>query len=322
MTLNTVFDLASLSKVVSTTTAVMTLMESGRLHPEDLLVKYLPDFGKDGKEQITLRQLLTHYSGFPADLPRKDLKYTNRFKPSRKIITRKIFQIKLETQPGEKFIYSDIGFIALGKVVEKVTGKSLGKYAQERIFAPLGMKDTCYNPPAKWRSRIAPTEKHPWGEVLRGKVHDPTACLLGGVAGHAGLFSTAHDLARFCQMILNGGELDGERILRPETVQLMTSPQSPAGKKEVRGFGWDIQTSYSTPRGNSFSSKSFGHTGYTGTSLWIDPSSQTYLVILTNRVHPDDKGSSKELRTKIADIVGAYVTGKEAGNNVSGGEGK
>jgi CubicO group peptidase (beta-lactamase class C family) len=198
----------------------------------------------------------------------------------------------------------------LGKVVEKVTGKSLAKYAQERIFAPLAMKNTGYTPPSQWRSRIAPTEKHPWGEILRGKVHDPTAYLLGGVAGHAGLFSSAQDLSRFCQMILNGGELDGKRILRPETVQQMTSPQSPAGKKELRGFGWDIQTAYSTPRGSAFSPQSFGHTGYTGTSIWIDPPTQTYLIILTNRVHPQDKGSVKELRMKIADLVGAFVTGE------------
>jgi CubicO group peptidase (beta-lactamase class C family) len=305
MTEETVFDMASLTKVVATTTAVMQLVEKGKINLEVPVANYLPQFHTVLRQRITVRQCLTHYSGLPPDLPNKDLKYSNRIKPSARIIWRKIWQIKPDAAPDEKFLYSDIGFITLGKLVEKVSGKSLDRYAQEAIFTPLKMNSTRFRPPAKWRTRIAATEKKPWGEVLLGKVHDPTACLLGGVAGHAGLFSTADDLARFCQMILNGGDLEGARILRPETVQLMTSPQSPQGKKDLRGLGWDIQSPHSSLRGNFFSPLSFGHTGYTGTSIWIDPPTQTYLIILSNRVHPQDKGSSKYLRMEIANAVGA-----------------
>jgi CubicO group peptidase (beta-lactamase class C family) len=307
MTEDTIFDMASLTKVVATTTAVLQLLENGKLSLEDPVAKYLPQFRTPPRNRITVRQCLTHYSGLPPDLPNHDLKYTNKSKPSSRTIWNKIWQIKPEAAPDEKWIYSDIGFVVLGRLVEKVTGKSLDQYTREAIFMPLKMNSTRYRPPAQWRSHIAATEKKPWGEVLLGKVHDPTAYLLGGVAGHAGLFSKADDLVRFCQMILNGGELEGIRILKPETVQLMTSPQSPPGKKDIRGLGWDIQTPHSSARGDFFSPQSFGHTGYTGTSIWIDPPSQTYVIILSNRVHPHDKGSSKYLRAEVANVVGAAV---------------
>jgi CubicO group peptidase (beta-lactamase class C family) len=241
MTEDTIFDMASLTKVVATATAVMQLVEKGKISLEDPVAKYLPPFRNPLHNRITVRECLTHYSGLPPDLPNKDLKYTNRSKPSKRTIWKKIWRIKPEAAPGEKWMYSDIGFIILGKLVEKVSGKSLDRYAQEFIFTPLKMNSTRFLPPAQWRNHMAATEKKPWGEILLGKVHDPTAYLLGGVAGHAGLFSKADDLARFCQMILNGGELEGIRILQPETIHLMTSPQSPQGKKDLRGLGWDIR---------------------------------------------------------------------------------
>lgn len=307
MTEDTLFDMASLTKVVATTTAVMQLVEKGKINLEDPVAKYLPQFRSLLRRRITVRQCLTHYSGLPPDLPNQDLKYTDKAKPSSRTLWKKIWRIKPDAAPDEKFLYSDIGFITLGKLVEKVSDKTLDHYTREAIFAPLKMNSTRFRPPSRWRNHIAATEKKPWGKVLLGKVHDPTAYLLGGVAGHAGLFSTADDLARFCQMILNGGELEGVRILNPETVHLMTSPQSPQGKKDLRGLGWDIQTPHSSPRGDFFSPQSFGHTGYTGTSIWIDPPSQTYLIILSNRVHPQDKGSSKYLRSEVANVVGAAI---------------
>lgn len=307
MTTDTVFDMASLTKVVVTAPLVLQLLDQGKLKLEDPMALYLSPFRAADKKGITIRQCLTHYAGLPPDLDKKDLKYTARSKPSARTTWRKIWQIKPEAAPGERFRYSDIGFLALGRLVEKVTGESLDQLARERIFSPLKMNSSRYRPPSSWRNQIAATEKLPWGEVLKGRVHDPTAYLLGGVAGHAGLFSTAVDLSRFCQMILNEGNLDGIQLLQSATVRRMTSPQSPGGKDDLRGLGWDIQTAYSSPRGDYFSPQSFGHTGYTGTSIWIDPVCQTYLIILSNRVHPEDKGSSKELRMGIADLVGAAV---------------
>jgi CubicO group peptidase (beta-lactamase class C family) len=307
MTPDTIFDMASLTKVLATAPAVMLLIEKGKIHLDDRVANYLPPFGQQGKKKITIRQLLTHYGGLPGDLPDKEIRYTNKRKPSARAITRKIYAVKLKAPPGERFIYSDLGYVVLGKLVEKVTGKGLNQFTHEVIFAPLKMRSTEYRPSRKLMKTIAPTEKKTWGEVVRGKVQDPTAYLLGGVAGHAGIFSTADDLARFGQMFLNGGSLEGVPVLLPETVRQMTSPQSPATKKDIRGFGWDIETDYSTLRGSHFSSLSYGHTGYTGTSIWIDPPSQSYVIILTNRLHPENKGNVKELRISVADLVGAAV---------------
>ena len=299
MTPETVFDLASLTKVVATAPSVMLLVQRGRLKLDDPVSKYLPAFGQAGKKQVTLRQLLVHYSGLPADL-----RQTRRRRITSKNALSRIYQARLVAPPGQRFIYSDLGFVVLGKVVEKVTGRSLARFAQENIFSPLGMASTGFLPRPEVIPNIAPTERLKEGGMLRGQVHDPLASKLGGIAGDAGLFSTARDLARFCQMFLHRGSLNGVEMFHPETVALMTSVQSPDGKPDIRGFGWDIQSTYSSVKGSLFSAASYGHTGYTGTSLWIDPETQTFLIILTNRVHPDGKGNVKELRTELADIVG------------------
>lgn len=299
MTPETVFDLASLTKVVATTPSVMLLVQKGRLKLDDPVSKYLPAFGQAGKKKITLRQLLVHYSGLPADL-----RQTRRRRITSKNALSRIYQTRLVAPPGQRFIYSDLGFVVLGKVVEKVTGQSLSRFSQENVFMPLGMAATGFLPRPEVIPNIAPTERLKEGGMLRGQVHDPLASKLGGVAGDAGLFSTARDLARFCQMLLQRGSLNGAEVFRPEAVALMTSPQSPDGKPNIRGFGWDIQSTYSSVKGSFFSPASYGHTGYTGTSLWIDPETQTFLVILTNRVHPAGKGNVKELRTELANIVG------------------
>ena len=300
MTPETVFDLASLTKVVATAPSVMLLVQRGRLKLDDPVSKYLPAFGQAGKKQVTLRQLLVHYSGLPADLRK-----TRRRPITSKNALSRIYQVRLVAPPGHRFIYSDLGFVVLGKVIEKVTGQSLARFAQENIFSPLGMASTGFLPRPEVIPNIAPTERLKEGGMLRGQVHDPLASKLGGIAGDAGLFSTARDLARFCQMFLHRGSLNGAEIFHPETIALMTSVQSPDGKPDIRGLGWDIQSTFSSVKGSFFSAASYGHTGYTGTSLWIDPETQTFLIILTNRVHPDGKGNVKELRTELANIVGS-----------------
>jgi CubicO group peptidase (beta-lactamase class C family) len=302
MSFDTVFDLASLTKAVATAPSIMLLVERGRLQLDDPAAKYIPAFGKRGKSKITIRQLLTHYSGLPADL-----RLSKRRRSSAKNILTGIYEVKPVAPPGNRFIYSDLGFVVLGKVVEKVSGKPLDLFASENFFTPLNMNSTTFHPLKLNQHLIAPTERLRGGGVMRGQVHDPLAATLGGVAGDAGLFSTAQDLGRFCQMLLGKGALDGVSVLAPATIQQMVSPQSPAGKDNIRGFGWDIDSTYSSVKGSHFSSQSFGHTGYTGTSLWIDPISESFLIILTNRVHPDGKGNVRELRTQIADIVGAAL---------------
>jgi CubicO group peptidase (beta-lactamase class C family) len=292
----------------------MLLVQRGRLKLDDPVSKYLPAFGQAGKKQVTLRQLLVHYSGLPADL-----RQTRRRRITSKNALSRIYQARLVAPPGHRFIYSDLGFVVLGKVVEKVTGQSLARFAQENIFSPLGMSSTGFLPRPEVIPNIAPTERLKEGGMLRGQVHDPLASKLGGIAGDAGLFSTARDLARFCQMFLHRGSLNGVEIFHPETVALMTSVQSPDGKPDIRGFGWDIQSTYSSVKGSFFSAASYGHTGYTGTSLWIDPETQTFLIILTNRVHPDGKGNVKELRTELANIVGRrFQPDKLPTNDVTG----
>ena len=302
MSMDTIFDLASLTKVVATAPSIMLLVQQGKLQLDDPVAKYLPSFDKRGKGKITIRHLLTHYSGLPADL-----RLSKKHKTSSRNIWTRIYQAKPLAPPGSRFIYSDLGFVVLGRVVEKISGKPLDVFVQENFFIPLEMKSSKFRPPkAEW-PLIAPTERIKNGGMMRGKVHDPLAAALGGVAGDAGLFSSAKDLSKFCQMLLNQGSLEGVSVLRPTTVQLMVSPQSPAAKENIRGFGWDINSTYSSAKGTHFSSESYGHTGYTGTSIWIDPTIQSYLIILTNRVHPDGKGNVKELRTQVADIVGAAL---------------
>jgi uncharacterized protein YbbC (DUF1343 family)/CubicO group peptidase (beta-lactamase class C family) len=306
MTLDTVFDCASLTKVIATTTAVMQLWEQGKFRMSDSVAKYLPEFAQNGKQDITIRQLLVHFSGLPEDL---DL--ASRWE-GKETAYRMAFELAPERSPGSVFLYSDVNFIVLEALVEKLSGESLDQYALSHIFTPLGMKETRFLPPASWDPRIALTEDenhHP----LRGVVHDPTARRMGGVAGHAGVFSTADDLAIFAQGLLDGGR----GVLTPATVAKMTAPQQPVNSSVLRGFGWDIDSPFSTNRGELFPVGGFGHTGYTGTSLWIDPATKTYIVLLTNAVHmnvaranlppPKEKGSAVALRTKIATAVAAAL---------------
>jgi len=297
MTLDTVFDLASLTKVIATTTSVMQLVEQGKVRMNDPVAKYLPEFAQNGKEDITVRQLLTHYSGLAPDL---DL--TTPWE-GKNTAYQLAFVEPPETVPGSGFVYSDINFITLGALVERVSGETLDAYTTQHIFAPLKMTRTRFVPPAAWRLRIAPTQYDENEHMLRGVVHDPTARRMGGVAGHAGLFSTGDDLAKFAQALLNGGG----GVLSPLMVEKMTSPETPPTAQVLRGFGWDIDSPFSSNRGDLLPVGSFGHTGFTGTSVWIDPTTETYIILLTNAVHPRGKGNAIGLRSKVATEVAAAL---------------
>ncbi len=297
MTLDTVFDCASLTKVVATTTAIMQLWEQGKFRMNDQVAKYLPEFGQNGKQDITIRQLLVHYSGLPEDL---DL--INKWE-GKDTGYHMAIEIVPDRAPGSAFVYSDINFQVLGALVERLSGESLDAYAATHIFEPLGMKETRYLPPLSWEPRIAPTEEDENHHMLRGVVHDPTARRMGGVAGHAGLFSTADDMAVFAQALLDGGR----GILTSATVAKMTAPQQPVNGTAVRGFGWDIDSPFSTNRGELLPVGGYGHTGFTGTSLWIDPATKTYIVLMTNAVHIKDKGSAVSLRTRVGTAVAAAL---------------
>ena len=301
MTLDTVFDLASLTKVIATTTSVMQLVEQGKVRMNDPVAKYLPEFAQNDKGDITVRQLLTHYSGLEPDL---DLKAPWEGKDT---AYRMAYAETLAQPPGSSFTYSDINFIVLGALVERVSGETLDAYTTRHIFAPLKMTHTRFVPPlalrAGWIQKIAPTQYDENEHMLRGVVHDPTARRMGGVAGHAGLFSTADDLAKFAQALLQGG--DG--ILSAAAVAKMTSPEQPPAAPVLRGFGWDIDSPFSSNRGDLLPVGSYGHTGFTGTSLWIDPTTQTYIILLTNAVHPRGKGNAIALRSKVATEVAASL---------------
>ena len=296
MTVDTIFDLASLTKVVATTTSVMQLVERGRVRLNDPVMKYLPQFAQNGKDDITVRQLLTHYSGLAPDL---DLKTTWEGKETG---YKMAFAEKPEMPPGAGFLYSDINFIVLGALIEQVSGESLDHYAAAHVFGPLKMTHTRYLPPGAWRPKIAPTQYNDPNLMLRGEVHDPTAFRIGGVAGNAGLFSTADDLAKFAAALLGGGG-----VLSALTVEKMTTPEQPPTATAVRGFGWDIDSPFSTNRGDLLPVGSFGHTGFTGTSIWIDPTTRTYIILLTNAVHPRGRGSAVGLRAKVATSVAAAL---------------
>ena len=317
MTPDTIFDLASLTKVVATTTSVMILVEEGRLRLRDRVATYLPEFSSHGKDRITIEHLLTHVSGLRPDLPLEEV-----FEGADTAIARAADEVP-EAGPGERFVYSDINFFVLGEIVRRVTGQTLDQFARDRIFRPLGMRDTGFNPPASLRPRIAPTEPcaplaWPCGGdgavMLRGRVHDPTARRMGGVAGHAGLFSTAGDLARFCRMLLGAGTLDDVRILAPLTVARMTRVSTPPQMADRRGLGWDLDSRFSSNRGDLFSFGSYGHTGFTGTSLWLDPVSDTFVVFLSSRLHPTGAGDVTALRGRVATVVASAVSGDLAGD--------
>jgi uncharacterized protein YbbC (DUF1343 family)/CubicO group peptidase (beta-lactamase class C family) len=311
MTLDTVFDLASLTKVVATTTAVMSLVEQGRIRLNDPVSTYVPGFERYGKGAVTVGHLMAHISGLRPDLDLAEpwTGYDTAIELAREEV--------LTAPPGERFVYSDINFFLLGEIVRVVSADSLDAYARKTVFEPLGMRDTGFLPPAALRPRIAPTErceeldqwpcKRPAAAPLRGVVHDPTARRMGGVAGHAGLFGTARDLSRFARMLLGGGAVDGVRVLSPATIARMTSRATPPGMTAVRGLGWDIDTSFSSPRGELFPVGSYGHTGFTGTSLWLDPASGGYVIILSSRLHPDGAGDMVPLRARVATLAAAAM---------------
>ncbi|MBX9622264.1 MAG: beta-lactamase family protein [Gemmataceae bacterium] len=308
MTVDAVFDLASLTKPMATGTSVMRLVEQGKLKLDDPASKHWPAFGAAGKDAVTVRQLLLHTSGLIDDNPLAD------YADGRAKALDRIAALRLEAPAGSRFRYSDVGYIVLGELVERIGGKPVDEYAKEYVFGPLGMADTGYRPDPK---RVAPTGKRE-GKIILGAVHDPRAFRLGGVAGHAGLFGTADDLARYARMLLRGGELDGVRVLKPETVRLFTEghevpeakPSDPP-KKLLRSFGWDVDTAYTAQRGEVFrGADGFGHTGFTGTSVWIDRPSQTAVILLTNRVHPDDKGNVVRLRREVGTAVAKAVGAK------------
>jgi len=296
MTVDTIFDLASLTKCIATATSVMKLVEQGRVRLNDPVAAYLPEFAQNGKADITVRELLTHYSGLRPDL---DLKEPWA---GRDTAFRMAMQEKPVNPSGVRFVYSDINFETLGFLVEKVSGMSLDAYASANIFKPLGMKDTSFLPPAEWYARIACTQYDEHDHMLRGVVHDPTARRMGGVAGHAGLFSTADDMALYAEDMLSGF-----RVLGHSTVEKMSTPQQPANAASLRGFGWDIDSPFASNRGELLPVGSYGHTGFTGTSLWIDPVTDTYIILLTNAVHPRGHGSVVSLRSRVATVVVASL---------------
>jgi uncharacterized protein YbbC (DUF1343 family)/CubicO group peptidase (beta-lactamase class C family) len=294
MTEDTVFDAASLTKVVATTTAVAKLFEQGKIRLADPVTRYLPEF-QGGKSTVTVRDLLVHFSGM-----RPDVDLVPKWSGYETGIRLALID-KPVAQPGTRFIYSDINFVLLGEIVRRVSGKTLDEFTRDEVFRPLGMESTAFNPPAAWKERIAPTEIEENDTPWHGVVHDPTARYMGGVAGHAGLFTTAADLSRFAQMLLDGGG----KILSPLTVRRFTTPNTPAGQPILRGLGWDMESPFSANRGELFPVGSFGHTGFTGTSMWIDPSTRSYIIVLTNYVHPKRGKNLAGLRGRIATISAA-----------------
>ena len=315
MTLDTIFDVASLTKVVATTPAVMMLVEEGKIRLTDPVAAFIPDFAKYGKDRVTVRDLLTHMSGLRPDV---DLGFDWRgYDEAIRLATEEV----LTAPPGRRFVYSDINFFLLADIVRRISKQPFETFVQQRLFQPLGMKDTTFNPPASMVSRIAPTERcTPFGwpcagpemKMLRGTVHDPTARRMGGVAGHAGLFSTAADLSVYARMLLGGGAVGSARVLAPLTVSRMTAAATPGGEANVRGFGWDVDSSYSANRGEFLPLGSFGHTGFTGTSIWIDPASRVFIIFLSSRLHPDGTGDVTPLRARVATIVASSLTGVSA----------
>lgn len=298
MTVDTVFDMASITKPVATATSIMALVEQGQLRIAERVSAYVPEFAVEGKKDITLFQLLTHQGGLIPDNSLKDYQDGSRRSMER------IYALKPIAEPGEKFIYTDVGFIMLADLVRKITGKNVHEFSQQHIFHPLGMTDTGYKPTLPQRKRAAPTETRN-GEWMQGEVHDPRAYLLGGIAGHAGLFSTAEDLAVYAQMMLGGGQYAGVRILSPRAVDVMTAPQAVSSGK--RGLGWDKRTGYSSNRGELFTDRAFGHGGFTGTSLWMDPGLDLFVIFLSNRLHPDGKGKINRLAGRIGTVAAAAI---------------
>jgi len=298
MTTDTVFDMASLTKPIATATSVMILVERGELRLQDRVTKFFPEFGAHGKENITIEQLLVHSAGLIPDNPLED--YHDGWASAKP----KICDLRPLADPGTQFKYSDVGFILLGKIIESATGKPVSQFAKEEIFEKLGMKDTGYLPSGELRARAATTERRD-NEWLKGVVHDPRAAKMGGVAGHAGLFSTAEDLATYAQMMLQEGRHGQIQILSPAAVAEMIRPRDIGGQK--RALGWDHKTGYSRNRGELMSGRAFGHGGFTGTAMWIDPGLDLYVVFLSNRLHPDGVGEVNDLAGRIGTIACAAI---------------
>jgi CubicO group peptidase (beta-lactamase class C family) len=300
VTTGTLFDAASLTKVIATAPSVMLLAEQGKIDLDAKLATYFPECANGGKEAITIRHLLTHTSGLKSGLPAEPAWHGDA--AAHELACSQV----VTDAPGTLFRYSDINYILLGQLVQKVSGMPLDEFAQQHIFTPLKMRDTGFLPLARFAAGgIAPTH-----EVLQGVVHDPSARRMGGVAGSAGMFTTARDLARYARMMLGGGELDGVRILSPDSVRRMTTAQSPAGIAQLRGMGMDIDSPYAVrPRGTVFPVGSYGHTGFTGCIVWIDPNSRTFYVFLSNRVYPDDKSNVLPLYTQIGTLAARSARG-------------
>lgn len=301
-TLDTIYDSASLTKVVATATAVMLLIERGTIQLDAPAHQYLDDFKNGGKEGITIRHLLTHTSGLRPGIDHTVVRDGVEVEWTGYETAIDLAKAEpVQHPPGTDFIYSDINYILLGDIIQTVTGIALQDFTRAEIFEPLGMNDTGYLPSPELKDRIAPTK---WvdGVMLQGVANNPICRKTGGVHGHAGIFTTASDLAKFARMILNRGELNGVRLLQPETVELMTSVQTPEKMEAKRGLGWDIDSSYSGQRGSVFPIGGFGHTGFAGPSLWIDPFSQTIVIFMTNRIHPDGTGDVRELRRQLGTL--------------------
>lgn len=305
MTTDTVFDMASITKPIATATSVMKLVELGKIDVDQTVAHYIPEFAANGKDEITVRQLLIHQGGLLPDNALSD--YNDGVAKA----FERIYALGTRVEPGTTFMYTDVGFIVLAKLVERVSGKNVHQFSQEFLFKPLGMQETGYNPPAALRKRAATTQQRE-GRWMRGEVHDPRAYRLDGIAGHAGLFSTSSDLARFAQMLLGQGTYQDNQILAVETVALMTKPNKVSSG--LRGLGWDIRTGYSYNRGDLLTDQAFGHGGFTGTTFWVDPGQELFVIFLSNRVHPDGSGSVNRLAGRIATIATAAIsTDKEIG---------
>jgi CubicO group peptidase (beta-lactamase class C family) len=295
MTVDTVFDLASLTKVVATTPAVVKLAEQGRISLLDPVVKWFPEFAGQGKDSLLVLNLLTHTSGLDDQPVPKD-----SVNPLQSLVERAAAQT-LKGQVGSRFKYADLNFILLAELTRRVTGSTLDVYTRDAFYLPLGMADTTFRPRDKERCSATICDDR----ILQGEVQDQVSQQLGGVAGHAGLFSTARDLGRFCRMILSGGVLDGQRVLEQRAVDQMTAPYFSRGGDVIRGLGWDISSPYSAPRGKGFSKVSFGHTGYSGSSIWIDPASDTYVILLTARLDYHNVHEFNTFRAEISTAASA-----------------
>ncbi|MGE5149945.1 MAG: exo-beta-N-acetylmuramidase NamZ domain-containing protein [Rhodospirillaceae bacterium] len=296
-TIDTIYDAASLTKVMATAVAIQQLAEQGKIELDRPAAAYWPAFAANGKADITVRHLLTHYAVLPAGIA------TSGWSGKDEAL-RIIAGLKPLGPAGSRFLYSDVDFIVLGELVARVSGQTLDAYAMQHIFQPLGMRDTLFRPPTALRDRIAPNDSF-GGQLRWGEVHDPIAYRMGGVAGHAGVFTTADDLALFAHAMLGGP--GAAKILKPQSLAALTTPQSPAGGASLRGLGWDIDSAYASFLAPHFSLRSFGHTGYTGTMLWIDPQTQSFLIVLSNRLHPDSRGNVLPMFRRLADATGALA---------------